>query len=170
MVKRKKIISFVTLFTVLIFLMFFFFGIRILQLLNSFNPMQIAFLESFDIVNNTGQKIEVMPIGVIEGSGKYSPLPRYKNSFPPCVPLDRTKPIKMEPGTTIKVTYDYDDINFRHFLIKDEKGRIFILDTDKTGDLSGSYGPQKDKYVIPDINNLRIAPMELISCFYGVNN
>ncbi|MCS6951121.1 MAG: hypothetical protein NZ520_11735, partial [bacterium] len=57
-----------------------------LLLLNSFNPFQIMFLESFEVVNGSGQDVWVTPIGMLEGSGKYGPLIRFYNQYPPAVP------------------------------------------------------------------------------------
>ncbi len=48
-------------------------------LLNSFNPFQLMFLDSFEIVNRSGQDGWAPPIGMREGSGECGPLPRFYN-------------------------------------------------------------------------------------------
>jgi hypothetical protein len=138
-----------------------------LRVMNAFNPMQLSFLESFYIVNSSGERIEVMPIGMLEGSGRYGHLPRYRNSFPPAIRISASQPINLAPEAEAKVTYDYDDINFRHILIRDQMGNTYILDTDKKGTISTSYGPQKDRYIIPSLKETLYAPKELIPCFNG---
>jgi len=94
------------------------YGFRgLLHVANAFNPMLLAFLESFSIVNNSGEAVEVMPLGMLTVTGRYGPLPRYKGFFPPAVPLQSSQPIHLSPAAEAKLTYDYDDINFRHILI-----------------------------------------------------
>jgi hypothetical protein len=138
-----------------------------LRIINAFDPMQLAFLESFQIENRSGQYLEVVPIGMFEGTGLYGPLPLYRNTFPPAIPLPTSQTISIASGNKTRVTYDYDDVNFRHILIRDKTGHIYILDTDKKGTKQACYGPQKDIYTIPPVDQLQIAQSELIQCFYG---
>lgn len=143
------------------------FGSKWLWLINAFNPMQLTFLESFYVVNSTGEAVEIMPIGMIAVSGEYGPLPRYRDAFPPAVPIPISQPISLTPGAKRKLTYDYDDINFRHILVRDKTGSIYILETDKKGTKHACFGPQKDLYTIPPVERLESAPEELIQCFCG---
>lgn len=143
------------------------YGLNLLRLINVFNPMQLAFLESFYVVNETGEAVDIMPVGMLEGSGRYGPLPRYRNLFPPAVPVFGSQIIFLAPGEKVKITYDCDDINFRHILVKDKVEKMYIVDTDKKGTKDVCYGPQKDSYVLPLKEQLKFAPEELRQCFYG---
>jgi len=156
--------SLVGLIAVVAILMY---GLAGLRAINAFNPMQLAFLESFRITNNSGESILVMPIGMITGSGRYGPLPRYRHSSPPAVALRRSEPIQIAAGAETDVTYDYDDINFRHILIKDTHGNIYILNTDKRGSRDESFGPQRENYIIPPLKELGPAPEALVGCLDG---
>jgi|GEM_PF-2878338 len=142
-------------------------SLRVLRFLNASNPIQLAFLDSFWIVNQSGQYVEVMPIGITAGRGSYAPLPRYKNSFPPAMSLHLSETVDIAPHEKQLVTYDWDDINFRHLLIRDHSGRAYLLDTDKKGTREMCYGPQQEFYVIPPLAELRPAPLELLPCFSG---
>ena len=142
-------------------------AVALLVLANAFNPMQLAFLESFDVVNQNCQDIDIMPIGMMAFTGKYGPLPRYKNWYPPAVALDSTKPISVAAGSRIRITYDCDDVNFRHILVGSGDGAIYIVDTDSKGTKHACYGPQKKVYLLPPLEHLQHAPIELVPCFHG---
>ncbi len=131
------------------------------------NPLLLAFLTKFDIVNEAGVDVWVTPIGMCEGSGRYGPLPMFHNRFPPAIPKLSRHDIPLESGESLTVIYDWDDINFRHVLVRTGSGDVLILDTDKKGNLHSCYGPQKDKYVIPSLADLSNAPPELVPCIEG---
>lgn len=130
------------------------------------NPMLLAFLVSFDIINNSGQDLEIMPIGIM-ATGEYGPLPRFHSSWPPAIPVDSKKPIRLSATGRVRVTYDYDDINFRSILVRDEQGALYILPTDARGSTANFYGPQQKEYVVPLLKELKKAPSELWPCFDG---
>jgi hypothetical protein len=138
-----------------------------LVFLNGFNLMQLAFIESFQVANVSGEDVTIMPVGMREGSGKYAPLPRYRNAGPPAVRLNVKTPISLQSGEIAPIAYDYDDINFRCILVRDSRGATYILDTDKKGTKSSCYGPQKSRYAIPPLKQLRPVPVELLPCFDG---
>ncbi len=128
-----------------------------------------GWLVSFDIVNESGVDLWVTPIGMMEGSGLYAPLPRYSDKiFPVAIPLWKQEhDILLESGESLRYTYDYDDINFRHILVRTNSDDIYLVDTDKKGTLHSCYGPQKKKYTIPPLADLRKAPAGLIPCTNG---
>ena len=135
-----------------------------LFLLNSVNPLQMAFLASFDVVNDSGQDVWVTPIGMWEGAGEYGPLPRYRDRFPPAVWVGPASDLALARNARLKITYDYDDINFRHILVRAASGDVFIVDTDRRGSLHLCYGPQQSTYRIPPLAELSGAPAELLPC------
>lgn len=159
------LIAFVSILGITIILWHY--RLAVLQRLNVSNPMLLAFLVSFEVQNDSGEEIDIISIGMISPTGKYGPLPRYQNVYPPAVPIDRREIVRLQPRASSKITYDYDDINFRHILIRDKIGAFYILDTDKKGTKDSCYGPQKNLYIIPAIQNLKAVPKELIQCFDG---
>lgn len=134
---------------------------------NAFNPMQLAFLESFVIANDSGADVRVTPIGMVQGSGEYASLPRYRDRFPPAIPSRDRYDIPLKAGQSLKITYDWDDMNFRHILVRAKQGAVLVVDTDKMGDLHSCYGPQKEKYSVPPLASLKEAPSELVPCAEG---
>jgi hypothetical protein len=132
-----------------------------------FNPMTAAFLVRFDIVNSSGTKILVTPIGKVLGSGLYGPLPRYQDKFPPIIKSKQTVDIPVAPGQKLSFTYSHDDINFRYMLLRSESGEVFLLQTDVKGTENKAYGPQKTTYTIPPFKDLQRAPLGLLPCLRG---
>ena len=142
-------------------------ALSVLRELNAYNPIQLEFLVSFDVINESGEEIVIMPIGMVEGTERYGPLPRFSSTRAPAKPIDRREPISISIGDRATIVYDYDDINFRHILIRDRYGTIYIVDTDKKGNISSCYGPQERRYSVPLLKDLRHAPDELLPCFDG---
>ncbi len=133
------------------------------------NPMVLMFMVSFDIVNESGSDLWITPIGMWEGNRRYGPLPRFRDRYPPCIPHGQHCDIPVKAGQRLRITYDCDDINFRHILLRDISGIIYIVDTDKKGTARYCCGPQKKEYVIPPLEDLQKAPDELASCTRGEN-
>jgi hypothetical protein len=131
------------------------------------NPLLTAFLSTFEIENRSGQTVSVTPIGMTEGQGHIAPLPRYDDKGDiPQRHLQRTR-IVLDPGETVHITYDMDDINFRHILVRTVSGHVRLLDTDKRGTLSLCYGAHEKVYVIPSLDMIPEAPVELLPCENG---
>lgn len=128
-----------------------------------FNPMRLAFVATFEVRNETTRDFQIVPIGMREGSGEYGPLPLYENQDLPLKSRDDIR-FTIPAGDTIVVNYDYDDINYRHLLLKDGQGRLWIMDTDKRGTRHVCYGPQQSIYIIRD-DQIMPAPQELAPCF-----
>ena len=128
--------------------------------------MLYSLLVHFEIQNDSGQAIEVMPIG-LQGDGTYGPLPRYEGMgfLPHKVSKSALIPLKISGAE--KVTYDYDDISFRCFLITDGAGEIYLMNTDNAGSRESHYGPQQRVYIVPRLETLAIAPVELRQCLNG---
>jgi len=131
------------------------------------NPLWLVFLAEFQIVNESQVGVWVTPIGMREGSGEYGPLPMFHSRSLPAIPKLSNHDIWVGPGESLTVVYDWDDINFRHTLVRTESGRVLIVDTDKMSNLHSCYGPQQEKYVIPPLAELRQASPELLPCIKG---
>ncbi len=129
-----------------------------------FNPLKMAFLNDFIVVNESGENLWMTPIGMLANRGEYCPIGRYRDNFPPVRYLEPSYDIPIKAGGSIKITYDWDDVNFRHILVRKNSNDIFILDTDKRGTLYSCYPPEKKKYTIPPLKDLLGAPSELFPC------
>jgi len=132
-----------------------------------YNPMLLAFLTNIEVYNDSGVDIWVTPIGMWEGSGTYGPLPRYNGDSAPARRSRQTHDIPLKAGGAVKITYDWDDINFRHLLVRTASGEVYITDTDKHGGRSACYSPEHDRYRIPPITEMQQAPAELLPCTRG---
>ncbi len=136
-------------------------------LLNYLNPLRIAYLEEIEIINASGEKIWVTPIGMLESSGKYGPLPRFTDKSFPAIPRGSAHNLKLKPRQYIKIIYNWDNINFRYILIYSKNGGTYIMETDKRGDLHTTYPPKQKRYIIPPLKELKQAPRELLPCMKG---
>ena len=126
-----------------------------------------AFLATFEIRNDSGEPVWVTPIGMTEGSGRFGPLPRYNRQEGSTRSNPNRTRLLLKPGESVAVTYDTDDINFRHILVRPARGPLRILDTDHMGTLGACYGPQKALYAIPSLRTLLPAPIDLEACETG---
>lgn len=136
-------------------------------LINYLNPLRLAYLEEIEIINASGERIWITPIGMLEGSGKYGPLPRYTDKSFPAIPRGSAHNIKLKPRDFVKIIYNWDNINFRYILIYTKNGSTYIMETDKRGDLHTTYPPKQRRYIIPPLKELRPAPWELMPCLKG---
>jgi len=139
----------------------------LLLALNALNPMQVAFVEGFEVVNDSGETVSVTPVGMWQGTGEYGPLPLYRSRLPAIPELRGRAQRQLAPSAACRFLYDHDDINFRHLLVRTAAGDVFILDTDKRGSLNACYGPQQSTYRIPPLVGLSGAPAELLPCVNG---
>ncbi len=134
---------------------------------NYLNTIRIDYLEEIEIINASGEKIWITPIGMLEASGKYGPLPRYTDKSFPAIPRGTAHNIKLKPRQYIRLIYNWDSINFRYILVYSKNGGTYIMETDKRGDLYTTYPPKQKRYIIPPLSELRQAPRELIPCMKG---
>ena len=138
----------------------------ILILLGVCHPLVGPFLSTFRVRNDSGQTIWITPLGMWEGNGMIGPLPLYHHTAYMLRDL-RVGKRELLPGASMQFTYDMDDINFRHILVRDATGVIRILDTDKRGTIGRCYGAQHGIYSIPPLRSLKPAPQQLRVCERG---
>jgi hypothetical protein len=132
------------------------------------NPLLIAFLDEFTVCNDSGEDITVVPIGMWERTGEYGPLPLYRRRFP-ALPVRGTSGTFVPAGGTARFIYDWDDINFRHILVRSASGKTLIVDTDRRGSVNWCYAAERDIYRIPVLRGLPPADRELLPCFTGAS-
>jgi len=124
-----------------------------------FNPIRNVFIDSFYVINMSGEDVWITPIGMREGDGKFGPL----FTISPKVPTN----IFIKACGEVKITYNWDDINFRYILVKDYNGTVRMLKTDNIGDINHCYPAQNDTYIIPPLSKLELAPIELLPTLSG---
>lgn len=134
--------------------------------LRSCHPVARVFVSELRIRNDSGVTVWVTPIGMWEGRGRIGPLPRLTPALWMWRHPRQTR-LRLDPGESVRILYDWDDINFRHILVRDAAGVVRILDTDRKGNLGNCYRAQRDTYVIPALKMLRLAPAELHPCEKG---
>lgn len=102
-----------------------------LMLLNVVNPMGLAFLTSFTVDNQSGEPVWVTPVGTIGKEGTRSALPLSASSFL-CLPALSASRFPLNAGERVKLTYDWDDIQFSELVIAPASGPARMLVVDET--------------------------------------
>jgi len=108
-------------------------------LLNSWNPMQVAFITSFEVENKLSQDIWITPVGTVGSAGYRSTLPIFRNKWP-AISSSTQGNLHMSPGGIITIYYDWDDINFSEILIRTSSWRkVLVIDPEPTKDQYRRY-------------------------------
>ena len=124
--------------------------------LNAFNPMQVGFLTTFVVQNDSGQQIDVWPLGA---PGPFEPrvLPLFITRFP-ALPDPSSGRFRIPPGGTATIRYDWDDTNFTELLIRSADGRYKRMPVDTDREPGCCSPPGSDVYVVPRMEVLMNAP------------
>ena len=120
------------------------------------NPMLLMFLEDFEVVNESGQRVTVTPIGPWDSTDEWSPLPQYTSEDAPARPVSGSGAVTLAPGESRSIIYDWDDIAFRALLVQATDGDVFIIWTD-AGETCCSP-PARDSYAIPPLDEAEKCP------------
>jgi hypothetical protein len=116
-----------------------------------------AFIDSFTIENRTRSTITVTPIGTRGPEGRKGYLPVAIGWLPlPALPVLRAE-YRLEPGESVKVSYDMDDINFSEIVVNAGQGARLALVVDPDPITDQYHGPLQSTYVIDDLANLAAA-------------
>lgn len=132
-----------------------------LGVINLFNPMVLAFQYEFEVVNHSGEPVAVTPIGAVGPSGARYVLPQYSRREP-ALPALRRADFVLLPGESIKVIYDWDDINFSEILVHTTSGHYRQLVIDPNPTESQYHPPKAERYVVPPLAELREATPSVI--------
>jgi len=122
-------------------------------LLDTVNPMRWVFMTSFKVENQSGQDVWVTPIGTQGSAGSKARLPIYITAVP-AFPSFKTSGFHLKNGQTIKIRYDWDDINFSEIEVKTNADMFYqlVIDPDP---LEVRYHPPKtNHFVIPVLEML----------------
>jgi hypothetical protein len=128
---------------------------------NLFNPMVLGFQYEFEVVNKSEEAIEITPIGTIGREGIKAILPQYSSRLP-AWPALRRGAFALDPGSSVKVLYDWDDINFSEILVRTSSGvhRQLVVDPNPTE--SQYHSPAAGRYVVASLSELPEAAQTVI--------
>jgi hypothetical protein len=128
-----------------------------LTILNAFNPMQVGFITTFSVQNDSGQEIDVWPLGA--PGPRFDPhvLPLFVTKIPALPDLSGGR-FRIRPGGTTAVHYDWDDTNFTELLIRTGGGQYKLLPVDTDRQPGCCSPPRSDVYVVPRVEGLMDAP------------
>jgi hypothetical protein len=116
-----------------------------------------AFVTDFTIENRTAVALTVSPVGTIGKEGHKAPLPiKLFALFP--LPAPRVGDFRLEPGESITICYDTDDINFSEIVVRDDEGHWHQLVTDPNPTVRQYHGPAKRHFIIDDLASLGEVP------------
>lgn len=134
--------------------------ISALFLLNAVNPMSVAFLMPFEVVNASGEDVNITPVGAVGASGLRTTLPM---SLSPhlSIPSLRNRSFRLAAGARRNFTYDWDDVEFSELLIVSHSGsaKELVVNPPPT---DGNYRPPRtNRFVIPLLETLPSARQEV---------
>ncbi len=132
------------------------FLVTLLTGLNLVNPMGLAFLTSFHVVNRSGENLWVTPIGAVGSAGKRRTLPlafgQYLYLMKPF-----SKDIALSDGERQRLVYDWDDIQFSEILLRRENGEYRVLETGLHPTENQYRRPAQTEFVVENMADLPLA-------------
>lgn len=123
-----------------------------LFLANSVNPMQLSFVTSFTVTNDSGRTLDVVPVGTFN-DGSRGRLPTFASKVPALRRLGRTS-YRIGHGETQTVLFDCDDINLSELAVRDQAGTYRQLVTDANPPRNDYRAPSQKSFTIPDFSQL----------------
>lgn len=92
------------------------------------NPMAMGFLTSFEVVNSTKEDLVVTPIGSRGPEGRRGTLPIASSSGLYIMSSQRSEFV-LSASSTLRLTYDWDDVQFTEILFRRPDGSHSVLET-----------------------------------------
>jgi hypothetical protein len=127
------------------------FLVTALFVVNSVNPMALAFLTRFEIENKTGSHIWVTPLGAVGEQGTRKSLRCFAVLY---IALPASRNFVIAPGKSRRFVYDWDDIQFCEILVRGGTGEWRVLSTG-LDPVKGQYRPPPTRhFVISDLASL----------------
>jgi hypothetical protein len=134
----------------------------VIILLVVMNPFGWAFITAFEVTNHTPEPLWVTPVGTARYDGRRGLLPMMTGPIP-SMPTFRAGRYRIEPGKTITLHYDMDDIYLSELVIEDRlgNGRVMVLHSERTSELYRE--PLHNTFDIRDVTTLAPASQEFIA-------
>jgi hypothetical protein len=130
--------------------------LTVLVAASAINPMGLAFLTEFTIVNETPSDIWVTPLGAVGREGRRATLP-YSRFSRLCVMSAEDRDFHIPPKSSRTFVYDCDDIQFSEILVRSNEGPFRIMHSG-LHPTEGQYRmPQQERFVFSDLDGLEEA-------------
>jgi hypothetical protein len=123
------------------------------MLINTVNPMQLAFITSFKVENQSGLDVWITPIGTRGIAGRKTRLPIYMTAVPALHSFNAGR-FYLKNGQTIKIRYDWDDINFSEIAVESPDGQFYQLVVNPNPLENQYHAPRSRHFLIPDLKTL----------------
>jgi hypothetical protein len=118
-----------------------------------FNPFGVVFIASFSIHNESGEAVYVTPIGAYGTNALRAVLPQYAVGFA-AFPAFRSSNFRLRSGGSVRVHYDWDDINFSEIVVRDRAGQVKQLVIDPVPTEKQYHAPERDVFIVPPLKEL----------------
>jgi hypothetical protein len=109
-----------------------------------------AFVVDFVVENQTAETVWITPIGAVGDEGFRVPLPIQLTRTPLALPAFRYGDFRLLPGESVRILYDFDDVNFSEVVIRDSQGRWTQLIADPNPTVNRYHAPLQKRFVITD--------------------
>lgn len=123
--------------------------------------LSVAFTVDFAVENRTGQPITVTPVGTVGRKGKRAPLPIVLAPRP-AFPAYQRGGYSLEPGGSVRLFYDMDDINFSEIVVRDAHGPVGQVVVNPNPTVNQYRAPLERKFVIHDLVDLDPIPAPVL--------
>lgn len=127
--------------------------LTLLVLLGVFNPFALVFLYPFQVENKTNEPIWITPLGTVGEEGLRQVLPQYLFRTP-ALPALKEADLRIDPGETRHLIYDWDDINFSEIVVKSRRGEQRMLVVDSHPTENRYHTPGENHFVIDSFERL----------------
>jgi hypothetical protein len=117
------------------------------------DPFAPAFAATFEIVNQSDQGLFITPIGAVGPDGARFVLPQYPSYPPTVLPAPVTR-ISVTAHSTVRITYDWDDINFSEVAVESARGEVRQLVVDPQPTVGQYRPPGSPRYEIESFEQL----------------
>jgi hypothetical protein len=114
------------------------------------NPMGIGFLTTFEVVNASQEDLVISPIGARGPAGERGTLPisKYSRLY---ILSSKNAEFPLAAGASLKLTYDWDDVQFTEIVCRRPDGSHRLLAT--------GLHPTKDQYRQPPVKRFEISDL-----------
>ena len=103
-------------------------------LINNVNPIHYAFLVEFQVVNESGETIHITPIGALRTVQRPRHVLLRASPRLPGTPALRQGDIRLDPGESLRIIYDADDVAASEIAVRNAQGeyrQLVIRDRQK---------------------------------------
>lgn len=168
MMNRKKTVKIVVLIIISLIIVILISIVALVGLMQ-ITYQSLGFWTEVDFQNDSGERITITPIGIIEGRNEIGPIIMVRTDYFFEDGMNRNIPIGV--NSTYRFEFDYDDQNLQFVLVNfGEETRILKIDEpfwENDSYQSCSYPPKNDTYKIPSRYEMPICPDFLLKANFG---